>query len=85
MQYIAFDHQMFLLEQFTSTYCRHCPKGTACLEALSEMRGDIYFTVQVQTPTGLSKQQKEMLSKFEETLTLNQSPKQKKFSEFIRK
>ena len=37
----GFSRQMRLVEQFTSTYCRHCPKGTACLEALSEMRGDI--------------------------------------------
>ena len=37
----GFSRQMRLVEQFTSTYCTHCPKGTAALSALSNMRGDI--------------------------------------------
>ena len=67
----------------SGTVCRMSNKGVKKLK--SESRGDIYFTVQVQTPTGLSKQQKEMLSSFASTVTINQSPKEKKFSEFLRK
>lgn len=67
----------------SGTVCRMSGKGVNRIK--SSARGDIYFTVQVQTPSGLSKQQKEMLAKFEETLTPNQSPKQKKFAEFIKK
>ena len=67
----------------TGTLCRLSGKGIKRLN--SESRGDLYFTVVVQTPSGLSKQQKDMLASFESTLTPGQSPKQKKFSEFIRK
>ena len=44
--------------------------------------GDLYFTVRVQTPTGLSRQQKELLSQFEKTLTPNQTQKQKSFEKY---
>ena len=37
----GFERQMRLVEQFTSTNCIHCPKGTAALQALSDLRGDI--------------------------------------------
>ena len=37
----VFQRQMRLVEQFTSVECTHCPKGTAALEALCNMRGDI--------------------------------------------
>ena len=37
----GFSRQMRLVEQFTSTYCRYCPLGSAALAALSDMRGDI--------------------------------------------
>jgi len=67
----------------TGTLCRLSGKGIKRLN--SESRGDLYFTVQVQTPTGLSRTQKELLSQFEASLTPNQSPKQKKFADFIRK
>ena len=41
----SFDHgfarQMRLVEQFTSVYCTFCPNGTAMLNALCDLRGDI--------------------------------------------
>ena len=37
----GFVRHMRLVEQFTSVWCTHCPKGTAMLKALSDMRGDI--------------------------------------------
>ena len=37
----VFQRQMRLVEQFTSVECTHCPKGTAALEALCNMRGDV--------------------------------------------
>lgn len=37
----GFSRQMRLVEQFTSTYCTYCPLGSAALQALSDMRGDI--------------------------------------------
>lgn len=37
----GFDHQMFLLEQFTSTYCTYCPLGIGMLQVLMSLRDDI--------------------------------------------
>ena len=37
----GFAHQMFLLEQFTSTYCTYCPLGINMLQTLMDMRSDI--------------------------------------------
>ena len=45
-------------------------------------RGDLRFTVVVETPTKLSKEQKELLRKLDDSLEV--SPKRKKFSEVIK-
>ena len=37
----GFPRQMHLIEQFTSTYCTHCPKGNALLTLLTSMRDDV--------------------------------------------
>ena len=37
----SLPRQKQLVEQFTSQYCTHCPKGIAVLEGLAEQRGDI--------------------------------------------
>ena len=37
----GFSRQMHLVEQFTSTWCTYCPQGTANIQALTQMRGDI--------------------------------------------
>ncbi len=37
----GFEHQMHLVEQFTSTYCTWCPLGIGLLKRFVEMRGDI--------------------------------------------
>lgn len=37
----GFDHQMHLIEQFTSTYCTYCPNGSTVLKKLLEQRDDI--------------------------------------------
>lgn len=48
----GFTRQMRLVEQFTSTYCTHCPKGTAALSALSNLRGDIAWVAVHQNMSG---------------------------------
>ncbi|MBP5405283.1 MAG: molecular chaperone DnaJ [Clostridia bacterium] len=67
----------------TGTVCRLSGKGVKRVNGSA--KGDLYFTLQVQTPTSLSKQQKEMLRSFEESLTPAQCAKQKKFSEYLKK
>ena len=37
----GFTRQMHLVEQFTSTECMYCPQGSARLQTLSDMRGDV--------------------------------------------
>lgn len=64
----GFTRQMRLVEQFTSTYCTHCPKGSATLTLVNEMRGgdlawvgvhqdmngtDVFRTLQCDTIAGL--------------------------------
>jgi len=39
----GFDHQMHLVEQFTSTYCTYCPLGSSMLEILTSLRDDIIW------------------------------------------
>jgi len=48
----GFTRQMRLVEQFTSTYCTHCPKGVATLQALSDLRGDIAWVGVHQNMSG---------------------------------
>ncbi|MBQ9370011.1 MAG: molecular chaperone DnaJ [Clostridia bacterium] len=67
----------------TGTVCRLSGKGIK--RVYGSTKGDLYFTLQVQTPSGLSKQQKEMLKNFEDSLSPSQCAKQKKFSEFLKK
>ncbi len=47
-------------------------------------RGDHRFTVVVETPTKLSKEQKELLRKLDETLEIKSSPKRNKFFDTIK-
>jgi len=47
-------------------------------------RGNHYFTVVVETPTRLTKEQKELLRKLDETLDGKSSPKRKSFFEKIK-
>ncbi|MEG1963635.1 MAG: molecular chaperone DnaJ [Clostridia bacterium] len=62
----------------TGTVFRLKGKGVKYLK--KEAYGDLYVTVVVETPKGLNKKQKEMLSNFEETLSNSQNPKSKKFN-----
>ena len=48
----GFSRQMRLVEQFTSTYCRYCPLGTAALAALRDLRGDIAWVGVHQNMSG---------------------------------
>ena len=50
----------------------------------SRRRGDQKFTVVVETPTKLTKEQKDLLRKLEGTLDKNISPKRKKFIENLK-
>jgi molecular chaperone DnaJ len=47
-------------------------------------RGDQIFTVVVETPTKLTKEQKELLRQLDETLDSNTSPKRKKFFDAVK-
>lgn len=55
------------------------PEGTG-----SRRRGNHRFTVVVETPTKLSKEQKELLRKLDEGLDKNASPKRKRFFEALK-
>lgn len=44
-----------------------------------ETKGDLYFTVTIETPVGLSRKQKSLLTDFETSLSNDQYPKVKKF------
>jgi len=48
----SLPHQMFLLEQFTSTYCTYCPLGVGVLETLMGMRDDIAWVGVHQNMSG---------------------------------
>lgn len=50
----------------------------------SKRRGNEYFTVVVETPTKLSKEQKELLRKLDDTLDVKSSPKRQKFFEKVK-
>jgi molecular chaperone DnaJ len=47
-------------------------------------RGDEKFTVVVETPTKLSKDQKELLRKLDDSLDGKSSPKRKKFFDSVK-
>ena len=50
----------------------------------SKRRGNQYFTVVVETPTKLTKEQKELLQKLDETWDVKSSPKRKKFFDTLK-
>ena len=47
-------------------------------------RGDQYVTVVVETPTKLTKEQRELLKKLDDTMDDNGQPKRKSFFEKLR-
>ena len=66
----------------TGTTFRLKGKGIPYVNGRS--RGDQYVTVVVETPTRLTREQKELLSKFEEATSESAQPKRKKFFEKLR-
>lgn len=50
----------------------------------TKRRGNHYFTVVVETPTKLSKEQKELLRQLDDTLDTKSSPKRKKFFDTLK-
>ncbi len=50
----------------------------------SKSRGDQFVTVVVETPTGLNKEQRELLKKFEQSAGESSHPKRKKFFDLFR-
>lgn len=69
-------------ETQTGTVFRIKGKGFKYIN--KDLYGDILFTVIVQTPQKLSRQQRDMLEKFENSLALNQDEKSKKFKEYLK-
>jgi len=47
-------------------------------------RGNQYFTVVVETPTRLSKEQKELLRKLDDSMEEKATPKRKKFFDTLK-
>ena len=47
-------------------------------------RGNQYFTVVVETPTRLTKEQKELLRQLDDSLEVKSSPKRKKFFDTVK-
>ena len=66
----------------TGTTFRLKGKGIPYVNGRS--RGDQYVTVVVETPTRLTREQKELLRKFEEATSESAQPKRKKFFEKLR-
>lgn len=60
-------------------------KGKGVKMLNKDAYGDIYFTVVVQVPSRLSRDQKAQLEKFESTLSPSQDEKQRKFKEYTGK
>ena len=56
-------------------------KGKGIKYLRREMHGDLYFTISIETPKGLTATQKDLLKTFQSTLSKSQEPKQKKFYE----
>ena len=50
----------------------------------SRRRGDELFTVVVETPTKLTKEQRELLQKLDDTMDNKSTPKRKKFFETLK-
>ncbi len=66
----------------TGTVFRLRGKGIPYLN--SKARGDQFVTVVVETPTQLTKEQKELLRQFEQSASENTHPKRKKFFDLFR-
>ena len=66
----------------TGTTFRLKGKGIPYVNGRS--RGDQYVTVVVETPTRLTREQKDLLRKFEEATSESAQPKRKKFFEKLR-
>ncbi len=69
-------------ETQTGTVFRVKGKGFKYIK--KDAYGDILFTVVVRTPQKLSRQQRELLEKFDGTLSVNQDEKAKKFKEYLK-
>ena len=54
-------------------------RGKGIPNVNTKRRGDVIFTVAVETPTGLSQEQKELLRKFGDSLGENNAKKKKSF------
>ncbi len=66
----------------TGTVFRIKGKGLKYLK--KEQYGDLYVTVTVETPKGLTRAQKDALKKFGEDMAQNQNPKQKAYYDSLR-
>ncbi len=74
----------FTIPEGTQTGTTFTLNGKGIPYVNSSRRGNLRFTVVVETPTRLSKEQKELLQKLDETLDKKSSPKRKKFFETIK-
>lgn len=54
-------------------------KGKGIKHLRRDMHGDLYFTINIETPKKLSSKQKELLKTFEESISKSQMPNKKNF------
>ncbi len=75
----------FKIPECTQTGTVFKIKGKGVKMLNKDAYGDIYFTVVIQVPSKLSRAQREQLEQFDNTITLSQDERSKKFKEYIGK
>ena len=76
--------EKFKIPEGTQSGAEFALRGKGIPNVNTKRRGDIIFTVAVETPTGLSSEQKELLRKFEEAAGEGATPKRKSFFEKLK-
>ena len=71
--------EKFKIPEGTQSGTEFTLRGKGIPNVNTKRRGDIVFTVAVETPTGLSQEQKELLRKFGDSLGENNAKKKKSF------
>ena len=71
--------EKFKIPEGTQSGTEFTLRGKGIPNVNTKRRGDVIFTVAVETPTGLSQEQKELLRKFGDSLGENNAKKKKSF------
>lgn len=76
--------ESFKIPEGTQTGTRFSLKGKGIPIIRTNRRGNLYFTVQIEVPTDLSKHQKELLRQFDDSCNSTNMAKKESFGEKIR-